>query len=63
MASRIRGLATARYVTATPAEMEKIAEKDTLEQFSVVENRSLMGLEVKSSKEEENLDIPPPSDD
>jgi ERCC4-related helicase len=63
IAARIRELATAKYVSATPSEITKIAAKDTLEQFSGAENRSLMGLEVKSSGEEENLDIPPPSEE
>jgi len=63
IATRIRELATAKYVSATPAEIRKISAKDTLEQYSAAENRNLLGLEVKSSSEEENLDIPPPNEE
>ena len=50
MARRIRELATAKYVSATPSEIKKIAALDSLEKFS-------------SSNEDEELDIPPPAED
>ncbi|MDG6996194.1 MAG: DEAD/DEAH box helicase [Nitrososphaerota archaeon] len=50
MARRIRELATAKYVSATPSEIKKIAALDSLEKFS-------------SSNEDEGLDIPPPAED
>jgi len=63
MARRIRELSTAKYVSATPDEIEKIADRDSLENYSMPDNRSLLGLEgakEKTEKPEENLDIPPP---
>ena len=49
MAERIRDLATAKYVSATPTEIKKIAAGDSLETF------------VESS--DEGLDIPPPAEE
>ncbi len=63
MARRIRDLSTAKYESATPAEIQKIADKDSLEQYSVHDNRTLLGLEVKNNDDEENLDIPPPKEE
>ncbi len=48
MARRIRELATAKYVSATPAEIKKIVARDSLEEFT---------------SDPEGLDIPPPEDE
>lgn len=64
MAKRIRELSTAKYVSATPAEMEKIADRDSLESYYVSpDNRSLLGLESKKGEREEDVDVPPPSEE
>jgi ERCC4-related helicase len=66
MAKRIRELSTAKYVSATPAEIQKIASKDSLELYtSIPDNRSLLGLDIKDEDDgkEDNLDIPPPSEE
>ncbi|MGI0091681.1 MAG: DEAD/DEAH box helicase [Nitrososphaerales archaeon] len=54
-AKRIRELATAKYVSATPTEMKRIAARDSLERFGSDTNTA--------SSEEEGLDIPPPAED
>jgi ERCC4-related helicase len=51
-AKRIRELATAKYVSATPTEMKRIAARDSLERFS-----------SEANLPDEGLDIPPPSDE
>ena len=53
MAKRIRTLATAKYVSATPQEIKKIAARDSLEIFTAVEN----------TNDGKGLDIPPPAED
>jgi len=65
-AKRIRELSTAKYISATPNEIEKIAEKDSLEQYSsssLPDPRSLLGLDTKQAKDTESLNIPPPGED
>ena len=49
MAKRIRGIATAEYVSATPGEIKNIAARDQLEKLAVVPDAA-----------DEGLDIPPP---
>ena len=51
MAKRIRELATAKYVAATPSEIKSIASRDSLEQFS------------SDKISDEGLDIPPPTEE
>ncbi len=53
MAKRIRELATAKYVSATPTEIKKIAVRDSLEKFS---SKPL-------DQPDDDLDIPPPSEE
>ena len=62
MAKRIRELSTAKYISATPSEIQKISDRDSLEQFSALDTRSLLGLEAKN-EESDNLDVPPPNED
>jgi ERCC4-related helicase len=63
-AKRIRELATAKYISATPQEIEKIADKDTLELYSVPDNRNLLGLEIQNDiQSDDNVDVPPPSEE
>jgi Fanconi anemia group M protein len=50
MAKRIRELATAKYVSATPTEIKKIAARDSLEKFT-------------AEPLEDDADIPPPTED
>jgi len=68
MARRIRELSTAKYVSATPSEIEKIAAKDSLEHFTSTEHEPnppayVPKVESKSENESEDLDIPPPAED
>ena len=49
MAERIRELATAKYASATPTEIKKIAARDSLETFA--------------ESPDEGLDIPPPAEE
>ena len=63
MARRIRELSTAKYVSATPTEIQKISDRESLEKYSLSDNRSLLGLEARKELHEENLDVPPPSDE
>ncbi|HYB04428.1 MAG TPA: ERCC4 domain-containing protein [Nitrososphaerales archaeon] len=63
MARRIRELASAKYVSATPAEIQKIVDRDSLERYSVTDNRSLLGLETKSEDPAAAFDLPPPSEE
>ena len=53
MAKRIRTLATAKYVSATPQELKKMAARYSLEIFTAVEN----------TNDGKGLDIPPPAED
>ncbi len=50
MAKRIRELATAKYVSATPSEIKKLAAKDSLESFT-------------EELAEDDTNIPPPEED
>lgn len=63
MASRIRELASAKYASATPTEIQKIADRDSLESYSSLDNRSLLGLETKSEDQDTVIYLPPPSEE
>jgi len=63
MAKRIRDLATAKYVSATPTEILKIADRDSLEKFSTTDNRSLLGLETKKEDSDTLFDVPVPTEE
>ncbi|MDG6998052.1 MAG: DEAD/DEAH box helicase [Nitrososphaerota archaeon] len=52
MAKRIRGIATAEYVSATPAEIKNIASRDSLKK-----------LNVDPDAADDGLDIPPPAEE
>ena len=60
MARRIRELATAKYVSATPAEITKIASKDSIDSFA---DDSVIRTEPSSLETDKDLDIPPPEDE
>ena len=53
IAKRIRELATAKYVSATPIEIKKIAVRDSLEKFNT----------IPLVQSDDDLDIPPPSEE
>lgn len=63
MAKRIRDLSTAKYVTASPAEIEKISDLDSLEQYTTPDNRSLLGLDAKIENSPDIIDVPPPKEE
>lgn len=64
MARRIREISTARYVSATPTEIQKLADKDSLDSFAPLDNRSLLGLEKTDNVEEGQSEfVPPPDED
>jgi ERCC4-type nuclease len=64
MARRIREISTAKYISATPAEIQNLEDKDSLDSFATLDNRSLLGLE-KSNEEDnkENIFAPPPDEE
>jgi len=64
MARRIRELCSAKYVSASPAEIKKIAAKDSLENFTTRDAEPLVTPEQTPPKEiDDGLDIPPPEED
>ncbi|MFI5420919.1 MAG: ERCC4 domain-containing protein, partial [Nitrososphaerales archaeon] len=62
IARRIRDLSTAKYVSATPAEITNIAVKDSLEAYGGIP-ASEIKAEESSTIPDDGLDIPPPPAD
>ncbi len=63
MARRIRELASAKYISATPTEIEKIEGRDSIERYSFADTRSLLGLETKHENQETPIEVPPPTEE